>query len=89
MTHRVRGGWSEGHMWMQSNVREDAHEQMPSLHYKIATHLSPLPQLLSVSSPSDLGHAGPLFNCLPLGIMVGFTWRDDSVVFILVQSLDQ
>lgn len=47
------------------------------------------PQILSVSPPSDQVHAGLLSNCLHLGIMVGFTWRDDSVVFILIQSLDQ
>lgn len=50
---------------------------------------SPPLQILSLSSPSDQGHAGLLSKCLPLGIMVGFTWRNDSVVFILVQSLDQ
>ena len=48
------------------------------------TSLRPLPVIRS-----GAGRAGALSICLPLGFTVSFTLRDDSVVFILVQSPDQ
>lgn len=77
---------------MQSSVREDAHKQMSS-HRRIAIHPSRPPALESpslpvVSSVLAMGDAHPSV-CLPLGVMVVFTLRDDSVVFILIQPLDQ
>lgn len=55
---------------------------------------TPLPhQLLSLCPlpviRSSAGCAGPPSICLSLGVTVGFTLRDDSVVFVLVQSPDQ
>lgn len=46
--------------------------------------LCPLPAI-----GSSAACAGPPSICLPLGVTVGFTLRDDSVVFVLVQSPDQ
>lgn len=55
---------------------------------------SPLPHLLPSLHPLPVlrcsaGPAGPPSICLPLGVTLGFTFGDRSVVFILIQSPDQ
>lgn len=47
--------------------------------------LCPLPAVKS----SAAGCADPPSICLPLGVAVDFTFRNDSVVFVLIQSPDQ
>lgn len=77
---------------MRSSVREGAHEQMSSPHCRIATYPSPPP---THESPSPSSNQVQCWLCrtpihLPaLGTDGQLTLRDDSVVFVLVQSPDQ